>query len=114
MSSRPELHPPAAQGALAHHFETLEQQAEAGALGMWAFLIQEVMFFAHCHTTLFALTFAARRAARRRDKRRAKSVALRRGGSWQLHERTQNIATCNTTSPAAYVATSLPVTPSPC
>ncbi len=32
-------------GALAHHFESLEQQHEAAALGMWAFLVQEVMFF---------------------------------------------------------------------
>ncbi len=30
---------------LAHHFETLEQQREAGSIGMWAFLAQEVMFF---------------------------------------------------------------------
>lgn len=32
-------------GTLAHHFESHEQQAQAGALGMWAFLVQEVMFF---------------------------------------------------------------------
>jgi cytochrome c oxidase subunit 3 len=31
--------------ALAHHFETLEQQHQAGTIGMWAFLVQEVMFF---------------------------------------------------------------------
>jgi cytochrome c oxidase subunit 3 len=30
---------------LAHHFETFEQQNQAGALGMWSFLAQEVMFF---------------------------------------------------------------------
>jgi len=30
---------------LAHHFEDLEQQHEAGRLGMWAFLVTEVMFF---------------------------------------------------------------------
>jgi len=41
MSSDIELQP----APLAHHFETLEQQAQAGALGMWAFLVQEVMFF---------------------------------------------------------------------
>jgi cytochrome c oxidase subunit 3 len=28
-----------------HHFETLEQQKEASTLGMWIFIIQEVMFF---------------------------------------------------------------------
>ena len=31
--------------ALAHHFETLEQQNESASIGMWAFLAQEVMFF---------------------------------------------------------------------
>ena len=30
---------------LQHHFETLEQQKEASTLGMWIFIIQEVMFF---------------------------------------------------------------------
>jgi len=32
-------------GALAHHFEDLEQQHEAHTLGMWAFLVTEIMFF---------------------------------------------------------------------
>ena len=32
-------------GALAHHFDDLEQQHEASRLGMWAFLVTEVMFF---------------------------------------------------------------------
>jgi cytochrome c oxidase subunit 3 len=31
--------------ALAHHFENLEQQREAGTLGMWVFLVTEIMFF---------------------------------------------------------------------
>ena len=34
-------HHPAQQ----HHFETLQQQAEASSLGMWLFLVTEVMFF---------------------------------------------------------------------
>jgi len=34
-----------ASSALAHHFENLEQQREAGALGMWVFLVTEIMFF---------------------------------------------------------------------
>ena len=34
-----------AHEALAHHFDNLEQQREAGNLGMWVFLVQEVMFF---------------------------------------------------------------------
>ena len=35
----------AVQGPLAHHFETLEQQRETCTVGMWVFLVQEVMFF---------------------------------------------------------------------
>jgi cytochrome c oxidase subunit 3 len=31
--------------ALQHHFENMEQQREAGTLGMWVFLVTEVMFF---------------------------------------------------------------------
>jgi cytochrome c oxidase subunit III len=31
--------------ALAHHFEDLEQQQEASTLGMWVFLVTEVLFF---------------------------------------------------------------------
>jgi cytochrome c oxidase subunit III len=31
--------------ALAHHFDNLEQQREAGTLGMWIFLVTEIMFF---------------------------------------------------------------------
>ena len=31
--------------ALAPHFDDLEQQREAGSLGMWVFLVTEVMFF---------------------------------------------------------------------
>jgi cytochrome c oxidase subunit 3 len=33
------------QSALAHHFDNLEQQREAGSIGMWVFLVQEIMFF---------------------------------------------------------------------
>ncbi len=35
----------AAQLALAHHFDDLEHQHEAGTLGMWVFLVTEIMFF---------------------------------------------------------------------
>jgi cytochrome c oxidase subunit 3 len=30
---------------LAHHFDSLEQQTEASTLGMWVFLVTEVLFF---------------------------------------------------------------------
>ncbi|MEQ8762301.1 MAG: cytochrome c oxidase subunit 3 family protein [Planctomycetota bacterium] len=32
-------------GSLAHHFEDLEQQRQSADLGMWLFLITEIMFF---------------------------------------------------------------------
>lgn len=32
-------------GAVAHHFDDAEQQHEAASLGMWAFLVTEIMFF---------------------------------------------------------------------
>src|SRR5580765_7823857 len=41
----PESHAASHHPALAHHFENLEQQREAGSLGMWIFLVTEVMFF---------------------------------------------------------------------
>jgi cytochrome c oxidase subunit 3 len=31
--------------ALQHHFDSLEQQREASTLGMWLFLVTEIMFF---------------------------------------------------------------------
>jgi cytochrome c oxidase subunit III len=36
---------PAHHPALAHHFDNLEQQKEASTLGMWVFLVTEVLFF---------------------------------------------------------------------
>src|SRR3989442_3648377 len=35
----------AAHSALQHHFENMEQQREAASLGMWVFLVTEIMFF---------------------------------------------------------------------
>ncbi|HXG93306.1 MAG TPA: cytochrome c oxidase subunit 3 family protein [Blastocatellia bacterium] len=35
----------ATHARLAHHFDNMEQQREAGTLGMWTFLITEIMFF---------------------------------------------------------------------
>ncbi len=34
-----------AHARLAHHFDDMEQQREAGTLGMWLFLVTEIMFF---------------------------------------------------------------------
>ena len=32
-------------GACSHHFASLEQQKDASTLGMWVFLVPEIMFF---------------------------------------------------------------------
>src|SRR5262249_6621030 len=34
-----------AHSGLQHHFDSLEQQREASSLGMWVFLVTEIMFF---------------------------------------------------------------------
>lgn len=34
-----------AHSAVAHQFDTAEQQQEAASLGMWAFIVQEILFF---------------------------------------------------------------------
>ena len=34
-----------ARPLLAHHFESYEQQTESASLGMWLFLVTEIMFF---------------------------------------------------------------------
>src|SRR6185312_7963575 len=41
-AATPEAH---GHPALQHHFENMEQQREAGTLGMWVFLVTEIMFF---------------------------------------------------------------------
>ena len=38
-------HSPAHHPALQHHFDDMEQQREASSLGMWVFLVTEIMFF---------------------------------------------------------------------
>ena len=45
MSDVATTHEAAAHSALQHHFENMEQQREAGTLGMWVFLVTEIMFF---------------------------------------------------------------------
>ncbi len=51
--------------ALQHHFENMEQQREAGTLGMWVFLVTEIMFFGgmflaySIYRTLFPAAFAS-------------------------------------------------------
>jgi cytochrome c oxidase subunit III len=43
--AEPHGHAHAHHPRLQHHFETLQQQQEAATLGMWIFLVTEVMFF---------------------------------------------------------------------
>src|SRR5215211_9296416 len=51
--------------ALQHHFENMEQQREAGTLGMWIFLVTEIMFFGGMflayalYRTLYPAAFAS-------------------------------------------------------
>ncbi len=51
--------------ALQHHFDNMEQQREAGSLGMWIFLVTEIMFFGGLfmayllYRTKYPLPFAA-------------------------------------------------------
>jgi cytochrome c oxidase subunit 3 len=40
--------------ALRHHFETTEQQKDASTLGMWLFLVTEIMFFGGLFMTYIA------------------------------------------------------------
>src|SRR5690349_23755584 len=44
-SHAPTAHEVHGHRALQHHFENMEQQREAGTLGMWVFLVTEIMFF---------------------------------------------------------------------
>ena len=51
--------------SLQHHFENMEQQREAGTLGMWVFLVTEIMFFGGMflaytiYRSLFPASFAS-------------------------------------------------------
>jgi len=47
--------------SLQHHFENMEQQREAGTLGMWVFLVTEIMFFGGMFLayTLYRSTYPA-------------------------------------------------------
>ena len=45
LAAHADSHGHAHHPALQHHFQTLQQQQEASTLGMWIFLVTEVMFF---------------------------------------------------------------------
>ncbi|HEX7771087.1 MAG TPA: hypothetical protein VF435_01625, partial [Pyrinomonadaceae bacterium] len=57
-TTAPEAH---GHPALQHHFENMEQQREAGTLGMWVFLVTEIMFFGGMFLayTLYRSTYGA-------------------------------------------------------
>jgi cytochrome c oxidase subunit 3 len=61
-AATPEIH---GHRALQHHFENMEQQREAGTLGMWIFLVTEIMFFGGMflaytlYRTLYPAAFAS-------------------------------------------------------
>ena len=58
-------HSAESHSALAHHFDNMEQQREAGTLGMWVFLVTEIMFFGGLFLAyiLYRYTYAAEFAA---------------------------------------------------
>ena len=63
-----EVHHPA---ALAHQFDSLEQQREAATLGMWVFLATEVLFFGGPLRDLRDLPRVVSRRVRRGEPRTA-------------------------------------------
>src|SRR5256714_5107946 len=57
-ATTPEIHH---HPSLQHHFENMEQQREASTLGMWVFLVTEIMFFGGMFLayTLYRSTYPA-------------------------------------------------------
>ena len=55
--------------ALAHHFDNLDQQQEAATLGMWVFLVTEVMFFGGLFAAYSSIAAGIRTRSRRRATR---------------------------------------------
>ena len=57
--------PSSATAAQAHHFDSAEQQREAASLGMWVFLVTEIMFFGGLFAayTIYRLAYPAAFAA---------------------------------------------------
>ena len=53
--SAPAVEPPAVGIALAHHFEDVAQQRYAGTLGIWAWLLTELLLFAGLFLTALIL-----------------------------------------------------------
>jgi heme/copper-type cytochrome/quinol oxidase subunit 1 len=58
-------HADAPHPALQHHFETMQQQKEASTLGMWVFLLTEVLFFGGLFMAYTALPHLVLRRVRR-------------------------------------------------
>jgi cytochrome c oxidase subunit 3 len=50
---------PSAHPHVAHHFESLEQQREVGALGMWLFLGSEILFFGGIFTAYTVMRYSS-------------------------------------------------------
>src|SRR4051812_9656388 len=50
---------PVDQPHVAHHFESLEQQREVGALGMWFFLGSEILFFGGIFTAYTVMRYTS-------------------------------------------------------
>jgi cytochrome c oxidase subunit 3 len=46
-----------AHGVLQHHFDNMDQQRDASTLGMWAFVVQEALFFGGLFTAYLVYRF---------------------------------------------------------
>ena len=61
--------------ALQHHFENPEQQKDASTIGMWSFLLTEIMFFGGLFLAYFAYRQAYPAAFASASKRRISGLA---------------------------------------
>jgi cytochrome c oxidase subunit III len=55
--SPPSIHSESSEPTVAHHFDDWEQQYDSCVLGMWAFLVSEVMFFGGLFATYMVYRF---------------------------------------------------------
>ena len=75
--------------ALQHHFENMEQQREAGTLGMWVFLVTEIMFFGGMFLayTLYRSKYpACIRVGQQSPRHHARRSQYRRADPQQFHD----------------------------
>ena len=65
---------------LQHHFDDMAQQAEASTLGMWVFLVTEIMFFGGLFMAYLLYRWAESDGLRRRPATTSTSAGRRQHG----------------------------------